>query len=120
MKPIEYRNAAWAEIEKLVEGRRRLVWQNLIDHGPCTTRQLAFATGMDILAVRPRITELCQLGLVRLADDVAPAVQSQEQDAPGRRSSEGVYEAVGIVEAQEHHARIQRGEAVQLAMRLSA
>ena len=35
-------------------------------HGPCTTRQLAEKSAIDILNVRPRTTDLVQIGLVEM------------------------------------------------------
>jgi hypothetical protein len=55
--------------------------------GPCTTAELAEESGLNILRVRPRVTELVQLGLARLA-----AVQVKK--------TEGRYEAVGLEEAR--------------------
>jgi hypothetical protein len=95
MKPIDYRTATWAEILKTVEGKRQHVWRMLEMHGPCTTRQLAQATGIDILAIRPRVTELCQLGLARLcqgADKVESGTQEirNHEFLSSRLSREGV------------------------------
>jgi len=83
MKPIDLRNATWADIQERLTGDRMDVHTDLARRGPLTTRQLARAMERDILMVRPRVTELCQLGLVRLS---------------GRDGNEGVYEAIPLGE----------------------
>lgn len=69
MEPIDYKLATWQDIQGRLEGHRERVYQALMLHGPCTTRDLAARINMDILNVRPRVTELCQLGLAHCTDD---------------------------------------------------
>lgn len=89
MKPIDYRNETWADIVLRVEGLRRDVYRELQQHGACTTRQLAQKSGIDLLTVRPRVTELYQLGLVELVNA-----------EPG--AGEGVYQAVSWIVAMHN------------------
>lgn len=84
MKPIDHRNITWAEVREQLAGRRLAVYAELARLGPCTTRELAQRSGMDILTVRPRITELVQLGFAVLVPPVDP-------EKPGH---EGTYETV--------------------------
>ena len=77
---IDYRNATWADLQATVQGKRLDVLNAFRTHGPCTTRDLAEKTGMDILTIRPRTTELVDLGLVVLQGD--------------KRGSEGIYAAL--------------------------
>jgi hypothetical protein len=86
MKPVDYRNATWESLQGRVSGMRLQVLIALQKHGACTTRELAAASGIDILNIRPRITELVQLGLTELACDA--------------RGHEGVYRALSFAEAQ--------------------
>lgn len=79
MKPVDIRNENWEGLRERVAGLRLIVWQALRQHGPCTTRALAAAAGIDILTVRPRVTELVQLGFADLLEE---------------RGGEGVYAAV--------------------------
>ena len=58
MKPIDYRKATFAAIQGHLEGNRRNVYDALRTLGPQTTRALAQLAKMDLLTVRPRITEL--------------------------------------------------------------
>ena len=95
MKPVDYRNATWKDIQDRLDRNRREVWQSLLSHGPATTRELARHMRWDILAVRPRVTELVQLGLARL--QVIGGVTM-------RRAHEGVYEALTEAEAMALHA----------------
>lgn len=44
------------------------ILQDLRMHGPSTTRRVAESTFISILTVRPRMTELAQLGLVEAVD----------------------------------------------------
>jgi len=68
MKPVDFRNETFAEIYERCEGDRLAVLEALKKHGPCTTRQLAAAMEWDILTVRPRVTELAQIGAVEACD----------------------------------------------------
>jgi len=82
MKPIDYRNETWRDVEsRFAESLRRQVYRALEQHGPCTTRQLAERSHFDILSVRPRVTELYQLGLAELAN-------------PEAGGGEGIYQTV--------------------------
>ncbi len=69
MKPIDFRNATWQEIQGKLSGQRRLIYEAWLLHGPCTTRELAHKSGLSILTVRPRTTELFQLMLLDLTGD---------------------------------------------------
>lgn len=82
MKTIDYRNESWAAVQFRVVGLRLDVWRALLRHGPCTTRELAERSGLDLLTVRPRVTELCQLDFAQI----------DNPEAPGH---EGVYRAIG-------------------------
>jgi sugar-specific transcriptional regulator TrmB len=87
MKPIDYRNETWVGVQQRVEGLRREVYLALDRLGPATTRALADRSGIDLLTLRPRVTELYQLGLVELAN-------------PERGGGEGVYRAVPLPVAE--------------------
>jgi predicted transcriptional regulator len=91
MKTVDYRNAAWDQIQSTLSGKREAVWRALRDDGPATTIELACRTELSILTVRPRVTELCQLGFARLSQASA-------------RRREGVYEAIDIDQARMNHA----------------
>ena len=69
MEPVDYRNATWEDIQGKLEGSRARVYHALILNGPITTRELAARIGIDILTVRPRVTELCQLGFANCTDE---------------------------------------------------
>jgi predicted ArsR family transcriptional regulator len=64
MKPIDYRNATFAQVQKTIDGKREEVLVAWQEHGPCTTEQLAERSGISILTLRPRTTELLQMGFV--------------------------------------------------------
>jgi predicted transcriptional regulator len=87
VKPIDFRNATWEQVQEQVIGLRLSVYNALAIAGPCTTRELARRSGIDLLTVRPRVTELYQLGLVELANA-----------EPG--GGEGIYQAVPVAVAQ--------------------
>ncbi len=95
MTSIDFRNTTFADLKSRgLEGLRGRVLAAWLAHGPCTTRELAARTGIDVLSIRPRTTELLELGLVRLAD---------QQPVKG----EGTYRAATEGEAfdQFHHQR---------------
>jgi hypothetical protein len=83
MKPIDYRNETWDQVQERMDALRATVYRAFQIHGACTTRELSFKSGIDILTLRPRVTELYQLGLVELAN-------------PEAGGGEGVYQAVMI------------------------
>jgi len=87
MNPIDYRLDTWNAIQDRLNAKRRAVLAALQAHGPCTTRELAERMEWDILCVRPRVTELCQLGFAEI-DENAPRV-----------GHEGVYRALSEDEA---------------------
>ncbi len=86
MAPIDYSIATWREIQGRLVNLRASVYEALMEHGPCTTRELAQACGIDLLTVRPRITELAQLGFVVCLDG---------------QGHEGVYSALTIAGAED-------------------
>lgn len=66
MKPIDIRNHNWITIRAQLAGRLQEVYDAWITHGPGTTRELAEQSGIDILNLRPRTTDLLGLGLVEM------------------------------------------------------
>lgn len=83
MKPIDFRDETYHSLRERISGIREDVWKAINRHGPCTTRELAERSGIDILTVRPRVTELYEMGFVCLA----------ESSPNGRGGKEGVYRA---------------------------
>ncbi len=101
MLGTEIRDLNWQQLRERVSGLRAIVHAELQRHGPCTTRQLAERCGIDLLTVRPRVTELEQLGFA---------------GCTGREKGEGVYRAFNYDESiRLFHERqaIARGEGVQ-------
>lgn len=95
MNTIDIKRASFQEVFAQIEGLRFLVWAALKKHGPCTTRQLAEYAELDILTVRPRVTELCDLGFAELS---------------GKAGREGLYRARTYIEAAKHHAALSPNE----------
>ncbi|MBI5770871.1 MAG: hypothetical protein HZA93_24045 [Verrucomicrobia bacterium] len=93
MKPIDYRNATFAQVRATISGQREAVWQAWCQHGPCTTEDLAARAGISILNVRPRTTELVEMGFVLLV--------------PGPAPRGGVYRAATPTEAADQFHRRQ-------------
>lgn len=89
MRPIDYRNETWEMLQArgLVTERLK-VYKAFLKHGPGTTREVARRSGIDILNLRPRATELFQLGFLKLL-----------QENPGR-ATEGFYRAFTLEEAR--------------------
>lgn len=101
MKPVDIRNEAWSDIQGRLEGDRLKVYEALWMGGPATTRELADRMGWDLNSVAPRVTELGQIGLVRLA---------------GKSGRSGRYEAVHQEEARATWEAARRGDGEQLLM----
>lgn len=91
MKAIDFSRATFSEICDHIGPLRLQVWRGLQTNGPCTTSHLATALGMSILTVRPRVTELMQVGLVKLT-------------GAAREGREGVYAAMTPTEVREAQA----------------
>ncbi len=101
MNPTECRDITWTEMQGRIVGLRADMHEGLRMHGPCTTRQLAERMRRDILSVRPRVTELCELGFA---------------ECTGREGGEGIYRAYDYSEAARRFSEakaIARGEGVQ-------
>lgn len=97
MKPLDFRNETFASLKAHVSGQREAVWLAWRRYGPCTTRELAQRSGIDLLNVRPRTNELVELGFVRLAE-----VQPQKGEGTYRASTEG--ETFDFFREQQHLA----------------
>jgi hypothetical protein len=109
MTSTDYRDMTWEQVqEHLVEDRLR-VYHGLQVWGPCTTRQLAGLIGMDLLTVRPRVTELVQMDL---AEEVEVPKERRFLDRVAR---EGYYRVVGLDVAEK---RRRYGAGVQVEMQL--
>ncbi|HOC56630.1 MAG TPA: hypothetical protein PKI20_13490 [Verrucomicrobiota bacterium] len=66
LSPSSIRDKNWKGIQASMNARQEAVYEAWLRHGPGTTREVAAKCGLDILAFRPRTTELHQCGLVRL------------------------------------------------------
>jgi hypothetical protein len=62
----QIRNAAWESIQPELRSMRYYVLAGWHQYGPCTTRDLARLSGLNLLSICPRTTELYQLGLLKL------------------------------------------------------
>ena len=103
MKSVDFRKATFAELHASLSGSRERVLAAWRQHGPCTTKELAARSGIDVLTVRPRTHDLEALGFVRL-HEVQPS------------TTEGTYRAATPAEALRFFSdqqRLARGEAVQ-------
>lgn len=80
MRPIDYRNETFDRLRGEMHGLRETIYRAWLAHGPCTTRELAERAGLDILTLRPRTTELVQIGAVTV---------DESRTEPGQ----GVYRA---------------------------
>lgn len=90
MNPSDVRDGNWDRLQERLTKMGREVYEALLVWGPCTTRELAERAELDLLTVRPRVTELCQAGL-------AECVRLDEEE---RRAREGVYRAKGRREVE--------------------
>lgn len=94
MKPVDYRNETFQSLLGRLSGQREAVLAAWSAHGPCTTERLAELSGLSILTLRPRTTELYEMGFVKLVEE------EDGGDRPrGRRG--GVYRAASMAEAED-------------------
>lgn len=101
MLPTDIRDQTWDEIRGRITGQRLAVYEGYRAHGPCTTLHLASRICLSGYTVRPRTTELFQVGLVRLV---------------GRDRGQGIYAAVTIEEARREHERRAQAKPEQMLM----
>lgn len=67
MTPEQIRNATFESLRESLADRLRDTYRAFVDHGPGTTFQISERSGMGLLTLRPRATDLLQLGLLDLA-----------------------------------------------------
>ena len=67
MKATDLRNATFHGLREYLPEARKQVYMAFVEHGPGTTREVAEKSGIDILTLRPRTTELCEIGLIELS-----------------------------------------------------
>lgn len=115
MRPIDYRNDTWANVQSHVVGLRLQVWSAFRRHGPGTTRAIADKSGIDILTLRPRATELYQLGFLALVEDPGgneSGPLGKRRDA--RSSREGSGEQCGGIASEGIYTALSREEAERI------
>lgn len=95
MKPIDLRDATFESLREGLSELRQAVYAAYLAHGPCTTRELSGKCGIDILTLRPRTTELVQIGLVELVS---------------AKHLEGSYRGVGAEEWSAWHREHVNGQ----------
>jgi len=95
MNGIDFRNATFHSLRNSLRRDRMDVYTAWVSHGPGTTRQIATASGIDILTFRPRTTDLVQVGLVRCI---------------GGQKGEGIYQAVPEQEWERWRADMASGQ----------
>lgn len=88
MKAIDYRKATWDHVRAHLSGLRQQVYDAFVRYGAGTTREISSKAGISILTLRPRTTELVQLGFVEILGG----------DETGR---EAIYVAVPVLTVQE-------------------
>lgn len=101
MKNTDPRDMTWAEIRDSLAGTRELIHAWLLAHGPATTMTIADALRMNLLSVRPRVSELCAWGFA---------------ECTGRAKHEGFYQAIPITAAQARHEESRRESQLSLML----
>lgn len=101
MSPAKIRNDAFANIQDRLTGLRLRVYDAMRMCGEKTTCEIAKMSGLDLLTVRPRVTELCQSGLA---------------EACGRSNGQGVYRIITVERAIENRVRQELRQPEQLQL----
>lgn len=94
MKSTDYRNNTWEELKAKVSGLRMDVYTAFVKFGPGTTWQISEKAGISILTLRPRTTELLQMGFIEVMDG-------------SNNSREAVYVAIPEAMVKERYDWIQ-------------
>ena len=81
MTPRDISNENWRNIQEKLQGLREQVYRGMLAVGPQTTCALSELIDIPLLTVRPRVTELCELGLAQPA---------------GRAGRHGLYRAIPL------------------------
>ena len=68
MKAIDYRNHTWEHVKAHLSGLRMQTYTAYVHYGPGTTREMSAKSGISIFTLRPRTTELLQLGFLDVMD----------------------------------------------------
>jgi hypothetical protein len=85
--PIDIRNATWDEVLTHVSDDMLRVHRAWQEFGPGTTRQVAERAGISLLTLRPRTTELYQLGLVEcVGEEKANGIYEYRSEAQAEAS----------------------------------
>lgn len=100
MKPVDFRNETFEQVRARIVEDRAAVLAAWCMHGPGTTAEVAARSGLSILNLRPRTTELCELGFV-VVDESGKAKGER------RKSSGAIYRAATPAEAAAHFRRAQ-------------
>lgn len=69
MNPAALRNTNFESLRASLADRCADVYRAFTEHGPCSTAQLAERTGIGLLSLRPRTTDLHDLGLLCAAGE---------------------------------------------------
>ena len=104
MTTEEIRNRHWRRVRRTLQADCLRVHNGYREHGPCTTRALAYETGIPLLTVRPRTTNLKQAGLIELV---------------GKQGCDGVYGWVDPIVVVERATRRENFERSQLTLPLA-
>ena len=88
MKTTDPRDLTFEEIHDSLGETREAIWKWLRANGPATTSRIAEGSGIGLLTVRPRVSELAVLGFV---------------ECIGREHREGVYRSITYLAAQARH-----------------
>lgn len=81
----EIRDEQWERIRRGLNDSMRQVHTAFLTHGPCTTMELSTLASLNPFVVRPRTSDLLDLGLVELT---------------GRKGREGIYRGIPLEEAR--------------------
>lgn len=102
--PEDIRDAQLRALDpRVLTGLRRRCYFELLWRGPATTRALAARLEVDLLSVRPRVTELCQAGLVA-CDQVQDHEGVYRALSPEGRGQEAGSREQGAGDRKDHAA----------------
>jgi predicted transcriptional regulator len=110
MKPTIARDLTRANLAEFLDGDRERVYRALQQHGPATTRELANRSGIDLLNVRPRITDLVDVGL-------ATCIGRTRANGTAR-AVEGIYQAISTETALSAAHELRQAQPEQALMHM--
>jgi predicted ArsR family transcriptional regulator len=103
MNTLRIKQLNWQQMQAQLTGNRKTIWEAMVRLKLATTRQIADATGISLLTVRPRVSELVELGFAECAG-------KETRKTTGRTVTDGIYKARTIAQVEGAWLHLNTGQ----------